>query len=546
MRSNKSILGIGSDARLLGVGLVIGTTATIGQIRNVIIRNITFEKARAPIDGVAVSYGATNVWIDHCNFLSDREHGVDFYDGLLDITNGADFVTVSWCRFSDHYKTSLVGSSDGADAATPATSRSPTTTTRSSTPAAATRACASASSTCSTTTTGTSTTTAIASRMDAEVVIENNWFENVTRPIRADTSLSPVAGRVRGTDTNVFLNCTRQQHHAAGRHLGAAVRLPARSRERRPGDRGAMVRRGRGDVLPARRRRRRAPIITVQPVSQTIEAGATVTFSVLVDGTWPFTYTWLKDGVVIAGATGPELKLVNVQAADIGSYTAVIENAAGTVTTAPATLGLYDDQNGGLPGVFLSRSVHRRHAHQSGAARVGRLVHLVGFLQPDRSGRADGAHLHAAGGVVEPHAAGLLHGFRQGRHACGWPEPDARLHLPALGIRRRRPRPTDTTFYVGLLRSVPNPGGRVAVDFGSNSKCVVHELHRVRGVHQRQGPERGRADQVLRKDEARVRRFSEALGHSMNCRAVRRRRRWRWPSTRRTAARCVSSEPGTS
>ncbi len=112
VRSNKSILGIGSDARLLGVGLVMGTSSTRGLIHNVIVRNITFEKARAPLDGVAVSYGATNVWVDHCNFLSDRDHGVDFYDGLLDITNAADYVTVSWCRFTQHYKSSLVGSGD--------------------------------------------------------------------------------------------------------------------------------------------------------------------------------------------------------------------------------------------------------------------------------------------------------------------------------------------------------------------------------------------------------------------------------------------------
>jgi pectate lyase len=38
--------------------------------------------------------------------------GKDFYDGLLDITHAADWVTVSWNKFHDHYKTCLVGHSD--------------------------------------------------------------------------------------------------------------------------------------------------------------------------------------------------------------------------------------------------------------------------------------------------------------------------------------------------------------------------------------------------------------------------------------------------
>ena len=48
----------------------------------------------------------------------------------------------------------------------------------------------------------------VASRMEAQVLVENNWFENVNRPIRADTSLSPIAGFVRGEETNTYVNCT--------------------------------------------------------------------------------------------------------------------------------------------------------------------------------------------------------------------------------------------------------------------------------------------------------------------------------------------------
>jgi len=32
------------------------------------------------------------------------DHGYDYYDGLLDITHGSDYVTVSYNYFHDHWK----------------------------------------------------------------------------------------------------------------------------------------------------------------------------------------------------------------------------------------------------------------------------------------------------------------------------------------------------------------------------------------------------------------------------------------------------------
>ena len=43
--------------------------------------------------------------------------------------------------------------------------------------------------------------------------------------------------------------------------------------------------------------------LTAQPLSQNVTVGGTVTFSVTVTGTGPFTYQWLKGGLEIAGAT---------------------------------------------------------------------------------------------------------------------------------------------------------------------------------------------------------------------------------------------------
>nr|Q12639.1 RecName: Full=Pectin lyase; Flags: Precursor [Didymella pinodes]CAA60884.1 pectin lyase [Didymella pinodes] len=53
-----------------------------------------------------------NVWVDHLDLSSDRDHDKDYYDGLLDITHAADFVTVTNTFLHDHWKASLIGHSD--------------------------------------------------------------------------------------------------------------------------------------------------------------------------------------------------------------------------------------------------------------------------------------------------------------------------------------------------------------------------------------------------------------------------------------------------
>lgn len=43
---------------------------------------------------------------------SDKTHGKDYYDGLIDVTHGSDFVTISNSYIHDHYKAVLIGHSD--------------------------------------------------------------------------------------------------------------------------------------------------------------------------------------------------------------------------------------------------------------------------------------------------------------------------------------------------------------------------------------------------------------------------------------------------
>ncbi len=108
--SDKTIIGVGSNAALVGGGLLIGlpmddavTTIPSNAVHNIIIRNLSFSGASD--DAINVQMFSHHIWIDHCD-LSDGG------DGLVDIKRGSDYATVSWNRFHDHDKTSLVGHDD--------------------------------------------------------------------------------------------------------------------------------------------------------------------------------------------------------------------------------------------------------------------------------------------------------------------------------------------------------------------------------------------------------------------------------------------------
>ncbi len=81
-----------------------------------------------------------------------------------------------------------------------------------------------------------------------------------------------------------------------------------------------------------------APSITSHPQSQTVAAGAGVTFSVVATGTPPLTYQWRKDQVNIAGATNASYSIASAQSTHAGVYSVVVSNPAGPVTSTAATL----------------------------------------------------------------------------------------------------------------------------------------------------------------------------------------------------------------
>ncbi|MFZ3169883.1 MAG: immunoglobulin domain-containing protein [Candidatus Methanoperedens sp.] len=82
-----------------------------------------------------------------------------------------------------------------------------------------------------------------------------------------------------------------------------------------------------------------SPVITTQPLSQTVIEGQTATFSVEATGTAPLAYQWQKDGEAISGATGSTYTTPAAALTDNGANFSVnVSNAVGNVLSSNATL----------------------------------------------------------------------------------------------------------------------------------------------------------------------------------------------------------------
>jgi hypothetical protein len=80
------------------------------------------------------------------------------------------------------------------------------------------------------------------------------------------------------------------------------------------------------------------PTISSQPANKVVVAGSNATFSVTATGVPTPVYQWLFNGVSVPGATASSLALNNVQAAQAGTYSVLVANSAGSLTSSNATL----------------------------------------------------------------------------------------------------------------------------------------------------------------------------------------------------------------
>jgi len=120
---------IGSNKTIAGIcGAELHGHLDMGVSVNVILRNLKIvgyncsdspSECKSGADAISVNNAGHHLWFDHLD-ISDGS------DGNLDITNGSDFVTVSWTKFSysskrsdpvsgagGHRFSNLIGAADG-------------------------------------------------------------------------------------------------------------------------------------------------------------------------------------------------------------------------------------------------------------------------------------------------------------------------------------------------------------------------------------------------------------------------------------------------
>lgn len=112
------------------------------------------------------------------------------------------------------------------------------------------------------------------------------------------------------------------------------------------------------------------PVIAQQPIGRTLFAGDSIALSVGAEGSG-LTYQWKKDGAVLEGKTAASLEIASASAADVGSYTVTVSNAAGAVTSRRANVSLATRVAGQLMDINYTAHLNAAFEVKTGPAAVG-------------------------------------------------------------------------------------------------------------------------------------------------------------------------------
>jgi hypothetical protein len=129
--------------------------------------------------------------------------------------------------------------------------------------------------------------------------------------------------------------------------------------------------------------------LTQQPQSVVGVEGGTVQFKVSGTGSPAPTYQWFKDGNALPGATEATLNLANVRPAMIGDYTAVVSNAAGSVTSSVASLTIQGVDSGIWKGLVAYYPFNGNAKDESGNGKNGKENRIT--YEVDRFGKLKSA-----------------------------------------------------------------------------------------------------------------------------------------------------------
>jgi len=102
------------------------------------------------------------------------------------------------------------------------------------------------------------------------------------------------------------------------------------------------------------------PYVVYQPTNQTVQTSNSITLAVMLGGSGPLTYHWLRNSNYVgnargfSGATTASLTLTNAQPDQSGTYSLVVRNPYGTVSTTNFLLTVVTPYGQGRPGLRIN------------------------------------------------------------------------------------------------------------------------------------------------------------------------------------------------
>ncbi len=338
VKSNKTIQGLDANAAIVGC-LDLGS----GGVSNVIIRGLTISNPGTTVvsgaytdggDGITIR-NATNVFITHCSLFNCA-------DQLIEISTGADNVTVSWSEFyyssaqTVHRQSMITGVagsetkplhvtlhhnwwSDLCDASLPSGTYGYVHLYNNYFKS-------------------TGNTSATNARDQAQFFAERNVYEQIKDPLyKENVNTSLPAGLIRSIN-NVFTACI-------GRTADAgvdAIFTPSYSYELLPAaDVSAVAVPLCGNTAGAASATPTGSVAAITGPTDVVPAASSFTLTAAPNGFTGVSYQWRRNNFDISGATASTYTVSSAQTANAGIYTVVIGLAAGDfVTSSPLTIAL--------------------------------------------------------------------------------------------------------------------------------------------------------------------------------------------------------------
>jgi probable HAF family extracellular repeat protein len=203
------------------------------------------------------------------------------------------------------------------------------------------------------------------------------------------------------------------------------------------------------------------PVIMTQPQSLFVTNGAPAAFNVVVSGTPPFNYQWQKDGFSLSdggnlsGSATNNLTLSTTTTNDTGSYTVIITNSFGSVTSSVAKLTLM------LPAYYAT-DLGTFGGSDSYARGINNSGQVVGYSIT--AGNAEHAFLYSGGTMNDLGTLGGSYSFADGVNNSG----------QVVGNSNVAGNPGNAFLYSsGTMTDLGTLGGSYSEAFGINNNGQI-------------------------------------------------------------------------